>query len=111
MTASRLATCFIVLFATSVKAEYRVFSLVISNEKTQVTKQVETTLDPDQYVTLYPLNQGEKISYVDTWKCLGRTDFFKSHCAEPSRVPATIGKLDQKPAANPSQSPEVPRTP
>ena len=107
MTAREIIACFILFQAFAVQAEYRVFSIVITNENTQVTKQIETTLDPDQFVTLYPLNQAETISYVDTWKCFGRTDFFKTHCVKPS----TVSQLDQKPATDTSQSPEVPRTP
>lgn len=107
MKASLLIAIFMLLQTALAQAEYRVFSIVISNEKTQVTRQIETTLDPEQFAYLYPLSQGERISYVDTWKCLGRTDFFKSHCAKPE----TVSQLDQKPAADTSQSPEVPRTP
>ena len=107
MKASLLIAYLMVSGALTAKAEYRVFSVVITNEKTQLTRQIETTLDPEQYASLYPLNPIERISYVDTWKCFGRTDFFKSHCAKPE----TVSRLDQQPAIHPSQSPEVPRTP
>lgn len=107
MKALWLTFAFFLFFAAAVKAEYRVFSIVITNEKTGVTRQIETTVDPDQYASLYPLNQGEKITYVDTWRCFGRTDYFKNHCVKPS----TVSRLDQKPAADTSQSPELPRTP
>lgn len=107
MKAFGLTFAFVLFFTFTVKAEYRVFSIVITNEKTQVTRQIETTVDPDQYAYLYPLNQGEKITYVDTWRCFGRTDYFKSHCVKPTQV----SRLDQKPAADTSQSPELPRTP
>jgi hypothetical protein len=107
MKASWLTFGFVLFFALTAKTEYRVFSIVITNEKTQVTRQIETTVDPDQYAYLYPLNRDEKITYVDTWRCFGRTDYFKNHCAKPT----TVTKLDQKPAVDTSQSPEVPPTP
>lgn len=77
-------------------AEYRAFMLHIVNEKNKVTKQVLSTLDPDQYRTQYPLSSDEKITYVQTWRCFGRTDNFTPICDKP----------DKKPASVPSQSPE-----
>lgn len=65
-----------------------------------MTKQTETTLDPEQYISIYPLGPNEEISYIETWRCFGRTDFFKSHCDNPRL-------LDQKPVVVPSQSPEL----
>jgi hypothetical protein len=78
-------------------AEYRVFTLHISNADATQVKQVQTTLDPEQYIGFYPLQKGQTISYIETWKCLGRTDLFKPHCDNPRL-------LDRNPA---SQSPEV----
>lgn len=71
----------------SANAEYRVFTLHIINKKSQATKQVETTLDPLQYSSLFPLKAEEEISYIETWRCAGRTDFFKSHCDNPRLNP------------------------
>lgn len=70
-------------FSTIAQAEYRVFTLHIINKSSQVTRQVETTLDPIQYTTFFPLKKGEDISYIETWRCLGRTDSFKAHCDNP----------------------------
>lgn len=70
--------------------------LHLVNTKTKVTKQILSTLDPDQYRTVYPLNPDEKITYVQTWRCWGRTDGFTPICPKP----------DKKPASAPSQSPE-----
>lgn len=94
---------FIVLSVTA-SAEYRVFTLHISNQDQSQVKQVQTTLDPKQYIGFYPLSAGQKISYVETWRCFGRTDFFKPHCENPRLQPAAGANLDRKPA---SQSPEV----
>ena len=73
------------LISHTASAEYRVFSLVITNSQTKNIKQIETTLDPDQYRSIYLLGQNESITYVETWKCLGRTNFFKNHCAQSEK--------------------------
>lgn len=81
-------------------AEYRVFTLYITDKTTKATKQINTTLDPEQYIDFYPLKKSEEISYLRTWRCAGRTDFFKSHCKNP-HLP------DQEPELVTSQSPEI----
>ena len=103
-----MKTTLLFLFFTALtiaaRAEYRVFTLHISNKELSQVKQVQTTLDPEQYIGFYPLSAGQKISYVETWRCLGRTDFFKPHCENPRLQPQPSALLDRKPA---SQSPEV----
>lgn len=92
----------ILLFSLAGAAEYRVFTLHIINNKSKTTRQVETTLDPIQYSTFYPLRADEEISYIETWRCIGRTDFFKSHCDNPrlntgeteKPVPKSEARLD-----------------
>lgn len=78
----------IFIFGSVTQAEYRAFVLKITNNKTNTNRFVESTLDPEQYKTIYPLNPDEKISYVNTWRCPGRTDQFKIICPEPDRRPA-----------------------
>lgn len=78
-----IALIMAIFFTNSVHAEYRVFTLHIENNKNQTVRQVETTLDPEQFIDFYPLKPDEKISYVETWRCQGRTDFFKPHCDNP----------------------------
>lgn len=95
------------LFPLFARAEYRVFSITINNSETQVIRQVETTLDPEQFKTLYPLGRQESIYYVDTWICRGRTNFFKPHCAKPQKVPPPSSATDQGRAPASSQSPEL----
>jgi hypothetical protein len=90
----------------ALKAEYRVFTLHIINPETHITRQVETTLDPDQFKSVYPLQKPETISYVETWRCLGRTDFFKTYCDNPHLQPVSEALPDRGPASVPSQSPE-----
>ncbi len=80
------------------QAEYRAFMLHLVNSKTKVVRQILSTLDPDQYRTIYPVDPNEQITYVQTWRCFGRTDSFKPICDKP----------DKKPVRLPSQSPESP---
>lgn len=73
-------------------AEYRVFLLKISQAsedpaQPEITRWVESNLDPEQYRRYYPVYPNEKISYVDTWRCYGRTDSFQAFCKSP-RTPA-----------------------
>ena len=76
-----------VFFLTATaKSEYRVFIMNLTNEKTNSVRQIQSTLDPEQYQTLYPHAADEKLTYVQTWRCRGRTDFFKPHCAPPTKA-------------------------
>ncbi len=68
------------LFLISIAhAEYRVFHLIIYSDS---EKQVLSNLDPEQYVRYYPILSGEKIKYIDTWICKGRTNG-KDYCPNP----------------------------
>ncbi len=98
------------LFTYSAQAEYRVFLLRISkiptsppipsspenNSDTNSTttgrspaaapldfRLVESTLDPVQYRGYYLVGSDEKVEYIDTWMCKGRTDQFASLCPNP----------------------------
>ncbi len=44
---------------------------------------VESTLDPEQYRYFYPVKADEEVTYIDTWRCYGRTDGFKPLCSNP----------------------------
>lgn len=97
----RLLVSVILVFLTSTAfAEYRVFSLIIVNQKNQATRQIQSTLDPEQYRTLYPLNSDEIIAYVDTWRCKGRTDWLQPHCENPNKEPFKYPSLGRSPASN-----------
>lgn len=73
------------LLGHSAFAEYRVFTLMITNTKTGENKQFDSTLDPEQYLTFFTLKPDETISYTQTWRCKGRTSDFKSHCVQPEK--------------------------
>ncbi len=77
---------------TIAKAEYRVFLLKFSQPaaspgQPEVFRLLESNLDPEQYRRYYPVYPNEKISYIDTWRCYGRTGDFQSYCKSP-RAPA-----------------------
>ncbi len=44
---------------------------------------VESTLDPNQYFSYYPLAIDEKLEMIATWRCFGRTDQQKPFCPNP----------------------------
>lgn len=62
------------------KAEYRVFILEITDSQSGAVRTVKSTLDPDQYKTIYLLKATETIQYVDTWRCPGFTGQLKPLC-------------------------------
>ena len=70
------------LFSINVTAEYRVFTLQITNNKTNEVTQFDETLDPDQYQSFYGLKSDETITYINTWKCPGNTSMNKPLCSQ-----------------------------
>jgi hypothetical protein len=64
-------------------AEYRAYSLVITNIQTSSARLVISTLDDIQYPGYYPLRRYETISIQSTWMCWGRTGDFKPICPNP----------------------------
>jgi hypothetical protein len=78
-----LAWLGIFLAAPSGWAEYRVFNLVITNTKTNEIRTMVSTLDPIQYHYIYPVTADEVVSYTETWRCFGRTDWFTPYCPNP----------------------------
>ncbi len=68
-------------------AEYRVFKLQFTNTKTNQSRQIQSTLDPEQFKSIYPLQYGETVTYVQTWRCKGNTSQFKPHCQSPEKKP------------------------
>ncbi len=73
----------VILFSELIYAEYRVFTLKITNTKTQISRTIKSTLDPEQYKSYYPLSNDEQISYVKTWRCRGPTRDFQALCESP----------------------------
>lgn len=89
----------VVFLGVSVSAEYRVFLLKIEKRRPASAQEaadsaaaparfLESTLDPEQYRGYYPVADDEQVTYVDTWRCRGRTDH-RPLCPNP-RGPAAI---------------------
>lgn len=80
----------------SAKAEYRAFLLKITTADPSDFRLVKSQLDPNQYPTYYPLRQGEKIQYIDTWMCRGRTNEDSEICTSPrASAPAEAPPADK----------------
>lgn len=89
---------------STVHAEYRVFMLRIEKPPTEPGQPPEvvtfpSNLDPEQYIGYYPVGPKDRITYIDTWRCRGRTDN-KDYCPSP-----------RAPAAVPPEGPESPAKP
>lgn len=85
-----LFSAIFILFSHQAHAEYRAFLLQISNAEGTENRQILSTLDPDQYPGYHPLKQGERIVYVGTWMCRGRTSE-QAICPNPRQLePAVI---------------------
>lgn len=94
---------FIILSTITARAEYRVFTLKITNTKTQVSHTIKSTLDPEQYKSYFPLQYDEQISYVKTWRCQGSTRDFTALCEAPlSLTPSPASTTPQQNVQNKS---------
>ncbi len=104
---------FIFCFPFLAKAEYRVFELEITtfadepqndsparaSASATPTKKaspeivdkkiVISNLDPDQYRGYHTVKPGQKIRYISTWRCPGRTDY-KDYCPNPKVKTDTV---------------------
>jgi hypothetical protein len=81
-----LGLAFIILSQTAF-AEYRVFKLKIQSQTNPATvRYVESTLDHIQYRQYFDVRIDETVTYVETWKCLGRTDHLEL-CPNPKNIP------------------------
>ena len=100
----------VLLVSLAAWAEYRVFELEItayddSNPPADPTKPPEelsktvvlSTLDPEQYRGYHTVKPNEKVRYIATWRCQGRTSN-KDYCPNPKV------KTDDVSAAVPSEN-------
>lgn len=75
---------FLILWSQASLAEYRVFVLKIyKRDNPQDFRLVESTLDHVQYRYYYHVTASEEVTYIDTWRCYGRTGDFAPHCPNP----------------------------
>lgn len=95
-----LSAFLLFLLANPAHAEYRVFVLKIGKRapasssanasadksppvQSQDYRLVQSTLDPEQYRGYYSVGLDEYITYIETWRCYGRTGDFKDFCPNP----------------------------
>lgn len=98
MKAHRIILILILIFPFEfLQAEYRAFLLQKKNMKTQFSQEFLSTLDPEQYQTYFPLLNDETLTYIETWRCYGRTDFFKPICQKPPTAKNPTQKTNKIP--------------
>ncbi len=87
-------SAFFIFLPLLTQAEYRVFVLKITKRTATPRLQQQTqrprtfvwlkaTLDPEQYRYYYPVSPDEDVTYIDTWRCYGRTGDFAPLCPNP----------------------------
>lgn len=90
-------------------AEYRMFTLKITNTETQEYRLVDSTLDPIQYPFYHPVAKGEIVQYTTTWRCYGNTGGGRPPCPNPN-IPPEDAPVQATPAQGvpaQNQSPAV----
>ena len=93
------------------RAEYRAFTLAITNVQTGQARTVTSNLDDIQYAGYYPVRKTESIQIAATWMCWGRTGWGKRVCpnpkANPSNQPPPLSSSSARApsAAAPSSTP------
>ena len=88
-------------YSTSVLAEYRAFHLKITSADGKNTSFIKSSLDPIQYRYYYTVKETEIVTYVDTWRCPGRTGGLQPICNNPKDLPIIPPKSPERaPASN-----------
>jgi hypothetical protein len=95
------------LISASSAAEYRVFLLKIQMPGQDGGKLIQSTLDPEQYRGYYPLPDGATVTYVQTWRCWGRTGL-RPLCKNPKEMASESDTATPPvpPPATPSETPK-----
>lgn len=93
---------FLSLLGVVAHAEYRMFTLKITNTKTQEYRLIDSTLDPIQYPYYHPVHQDEIVQYTDTWRCNGRTGGGQAPCPNPKISASEDSGQNQGPAPTPN---------
>lgn len=88
MRKTLLLFLFLSLASLGAHAEYRVFVLKIAKKSADPQgssdyRLVESNLDPEQYVGYHTVAADEVVTYIDTWRCYGRTGDFADYCPNP----------------------------
>ena len=69
------------LFNFFAHAEYQAYELELTKQETKASRRVTSTLDPIQYPIYYPLEKGETVQLIKSWRCRGSTANFKPVCS------------------------------
>lgn len=102
----RVLFLFILFMITSIsQAEYRAHLLSVRNLETGSERQVISTLDQMQYAEYYPVKPGEAVFYMTSWRCPGRTSYFKPICANPKDGASAEPTANSTPGRLPAQAP------
>jgi hypothetical protein len=64
-------------------AEYRVYKLKLTDTTTNKSREILSTLMPEQYVYYYPITPFQTLEILDHWMCWARGDGFKKLCTRP----------------------------
>lgn len=84
-------------------SEYRVFLLNIKNRTTGQVQLVPSTLDPEQYKSLFPQLNAD-LAYSETWLCKGNTSNYKPLCPNPTKPLPPVDSTE--PAGSSSMPPQ-----
>lgn len=90
---------FLAVLTDEVRAEQRIFELVITEVESGRARTALSTLDEIQYPMYHHVRKNEVVSVRDSWMCYRRSDHFTRPCPNP-RAPA-----GEAPAAPPGAAP------
>jgi hypothetical protein len=76
------------LVASEVRAETRVYELLITDTENGNTRVVTSTLDNYQYPGYHHVKPTEIVEIQDSWMCWKRSDHYQRHCPKPDRPAA-----------------------
>ena len=81
----KLVVFFVSILCTlSIQAENRVFKLKVTNTKTGVSREILSTLDPQQYIGYNYFGAYDTVVILDHWMCWERRPRFSKLCTRPS---------------------------
>jgi hypothetical protein len=79
----RILLLMLLFCPTQLFAEYRVYKLKLTDTKTNKSREILSTLMPEQYIFYYPISPFQTLQILDHWMCWERADGFKKLCTRP----------------------------
>jgi hypothetical protein len=83
MRIALLMSLFWVFWPSQLFAEYRVYKLKLTDTTTNKSREILSTMTPEQYVFYYPITPFQTLEILDHWMCWARGDGFKKLCTRP----------------------------